>query len=323
MKNIKLSIIIVSWNVKDDLVRCLLSIKDNQPCITYEVIVVDNASKDGTTDSIRPLFPSVHIINNGENRGFAAGNNRGIELSKGQYILLLNPDTIIHQNSLDTLVEFMEANEDVGACGPELLNPDGTVQASVRCFPSFRGALHRHTSFKSLTIFKNAYKKWMLKDFKYDKQADVDQVMGAALLTRRTVLDKVGKMDETFFMYYEEVDLCYRIKQAGWRVVFLPEARITHVGGRSSEQIPVEKHIMAMTSLLKFFRKHRGRFPTVLFNVMFIPGFATRELLIIILSSIGYLISCICFSIKQKNHSAKKLSRSAKLLWYGMQRVLS
>ena len=239
----KLSIIIVSWNVKEDLVNCLRSIEENPASEPFEVIVVDNASGDRTIEFIKNKFPDVVVIANSQNLGFAAANNQGIEKSQGEYVLLLNPDTIVHSGSLDVLIEFMDKNEDVGICGPQLLNQDGTIQSSARCFPSFRGALYRHTVFRLLRIFRKEYKKWLMKDFDHNARKEVNQLMGSALFIRKTVIDSIGMMDETFFMYYEEVDLCYRVKQDRWRIVFVPEAKITHLGGKSSEQIIVRKRI--------------------------------------------------------------------------------
>jgi len=310
----KLSIIIVSWNVKEDLSRCLSSLEENPPTSKYEVIVVDNGSTDGTIESIRNQFSGVHLIANSENRGFAAANNQGILESNGEYVLFLNPDTIIDSNCLDVLMDFMDKNEDVGACGPKLLYSDGTVQRSVRRFPSFRGALHRHTALKYLKIFKHDYEKWVMRNFKYDQQTEVDQVMGAAMMTRRSVIDTVGMMDEIFFVYYEEVDLCYRIKQAGWRIVFLPEVKIIHLGGRSSGQIPADKTIMAMTSLIKYFKKHRSKFASTVFMCVFKPALILNDLVEILVGFIKYIFYVVIFNSSGRRDSARKIKRAAKML---------
>ncbi len=318
----KLSIVIVSWKVKKDLVQCLDSLYANPPACSFEVIVIDNASGDGTVEIIKSNFGEVVVVVNSQNRGFAAANNQGIEKARGEYIFLLNPDTIIPLNSLDVLVKFMDDNSDVGGCGTQLLNKDGTIQPSARSFPTFRGALYRHTIFRYLRIFKNEYKKWLMKGFDHRTQTDVGQVMGAALMVRRSVIDRIGVMDEWFFMYYEEVDLCYRIKQAGWRVVFVPQATITHLGGRSSEQIPVEKQIMAMTSLLKFFRKHRGKGVTAAFSCVFKPAILLRNLFDITTSVFIYLFSIITVNRKRQSKSAVKIINSLKLLFIYSWQIL-
>ena len=310
----KLSIIIVSWNVRDDLLKCLHSIEENKPSCSYEVIIVDNASIDNTVDMIKKHFSEITLIVNHNNRGFAAANNQGIKASQSEYILLLNPDTILHPKSLDILVDFMESNKDVGACGPKLLNADGSIQDSVRCFPSFRGALHRHTVFKCLGIFKGQYRKWVMYDFNNDKQIDVDQVMGAAMMLRKSVTEQIGVLDERFFMYYEEVDLCYRIKQADWRIVYIPQTVITHIGGGSSGQIPVSKRIMAMTSLLKFFRKHRGKFVTGIFSCVFKPAIILRDLINIVAGAIKYMFATVALDKQGRKKSVVKIRNSVILL---------
>ena len=310
----KLSIIIVSWNVKKVLIDCLGSIEENPASEPFEVIVVDNASSDGTVESLRNKFPEVVVIANSQNLGFAAANNQGIEKSQGEYILLLNPDTIVHSGSLDVLIEFMDENKDVGICGPQLLNQDGTIQSSVRCFPTFRGALYRHTVIRYLGLFKNEYKKWLMKNFDHKTKMDVDQVMGAALMIRQSIIEDIGVMDEQFFMYYEEVDLCFRIKQAGWRVVFMPEVVITHLGSQSSGQIPVKKQMMAITSLLKFFRKHRGKSITIVFNCIFKPAIILRVICDLIVGVLSYIFSVVTRNSRRREKSQTKVKTSSILL---------
>lgn len=310
----KLSVVIVSWNVKENLANCLKSIEENPASEPFEVIVVDNASSDGTVESVKNNFHQAVVIANDRNLGFAAANNQGIEKSQGEYILLLNPDTIVHSGSLDVLIEFMDKNEDVGICGPQLLNQDGTIQSSVRCFPTFRGALYRHTVIKYLGLFKNEYRKWLMKSFDHKTKMDVDQVMGAALMVRRLIIEDVGAMDEQFFMYYEEVDLCFRTKQAGWRVVFMPEAVITHLGGQSSGQIPMKKQMMAITSLLKFFRKHRGKSITAAFNCIFKPAIILRAICDLIVGVLSYISSVVARNSRRCEKSQTKVKASSILL---------
>ena len=161
----KLSIIIVSWNVKDDLLKCLLSLKQYSPGVPFEQIVIDNMSSDGTAKIVKQDYPEITVIENKENKGFAKANNQGIKQSSGEYILLLNPDTIVHPNSLSLLIEFLDNNPDVGACGPKLLNADGSAQASVRHFPTFRGVLYGHTICRLFGLFRSQHRKWMMKEF--------------------------------------------------------------------------------------------------------------------------------------------------------------
>jgi len=310
----KLSIIIVSWNVKEGLVNCLRSIQKNRPCEQFEVIVVDNASTDNATEMVKRDFPETILVSNSKNRGFAAANNQGIKRSQGKYLLFLNPDTIIHADSLDVLVKFMDDNSNVGACGPKLLNADGTTQPSARHFPTFRGALYRHTFLRFLRIFRSEYKKWLMKDFEHDRQMDVDQLMGSALMVRRSAIEQAGDMDESFFMYYEEVDLCYRIKKAGWRIVFVPEAVITHLGGQSTGRIPARKRIMMLTSMLIFFRKHRGRFATGIFSCIFKPAVILLGISNIAAAIVKYMFAVIVLNKSKRKKSAAAIKNSAILL---------
>lgn len=310
----KLSVIIVSWNVREELIGCLRSLRDNRPRDEYEVIVVDNASTDGTAEAVKRSFPHLRLIANSENRGFATANNQGIKESQGEYVLLLNPDTIVRPKSLNILIKFMDENKDVGVCGPKLLNENGTTQPSTRRFPTFRAALHRHTIFRSIGIFRKQYRRWLMKDFSHDEQTDVDQLMGACLLVRKSVLEEVGVLDEDFFMYYEEVDLCFRIKRAGYRVVFVPEAAIVHLGGRSATQVPVRKRIAAMTSLLKFFKKHYGGFSTGLFACLFKPAIALKDIMNIVVSSITYVFSAAVSNRKRCEKCSKEIKNSVQLL---------
>ncbi len=317
----KLSIIIVSWNVKDDLLRCLASLKENPPSEPFEQIVVDNMSTDGTVDTVRSRHPEVTLIENRENAGFAMANNQGMELSTGQYVLLLNPDTVVHPGSLDLLIRFLDDNPDVGACGPKLLNDDGSAQASVRRFPTFRGVLYSHTVCRLLGLFRPQYREWMMKDFGYDKQTDVDQIMGAAMMVRNSVIEEVGRLDADFFMYFEEVDWCYRIKQTGRRIVFLPDAVITHLGGRSSSQAPL-KRIMMLTSLLAFFRKHRGAFATCIFTIAFKFALILRNVCHLVIGIFTCIFAAAVMDRRRKENAVKKITLHLLLLSKYLWRII-
>ena len=311
----KLSIIIVSWNVRHDIINCLGSIYARPSSMPFEIIVIDNASSDGSTQEIRKQFPKVTCVANNQNYGFAGANNQGIKLAKGEYLLFLNPDTIMHSGALDYLVSFMDKNEDAGACGPGLFNEDGSIQRSARQFPSYRGALYRFTFLKYFKVFKNSYRSWLMRDFDHKSQRNVDQLMGAALLVRKSIIDKIGGFDENFFMYYEEVDLCYRIKQHSWRIVFLPQACITHLGGRSSQQIPAAKRIMMLRSLLKYFRKNHGHGITFLFNCVFKLGIILREVVDLTINICTYFFSLLLLNKERRVKTGKKIVSSTVFLF--------
>jgi len=252
-----LSVIIVNWNVRDLLRRCLHSILANLPACQLEIIVVDNGSTDGSPEMVRTEFPQVHLMANPDNRGFTAANNQGLAVARGRYVLLLNPDTEVVGDALETLVAFADAHPDVGVVGPQLLNPDGTVQSSRRRFPTLATALLESTWLQPYAP-RRLLARYYVLDRPDDEVQDVDWVTGAALMARREAVEQVGPLDEGFFMYSEELDWCRRFRAAGWRVIYLPTARIIHHEGKSSEQVLPARHIHFQTSKIRYFRKYHG-----------------------------------------------------------------
>jgi len=263
MRAHKLSIIIVSWNVKDLLRRCLNSVIESLRSgegqqLSWQLIVVDNASTDGSEAMLREEFPQVHLIANEENVGFTRGNNQGIAFSDGRYVVLLNPDTEIVGHALEEMVAYMEAHHQVGALGPQLLDPDGQVQSSRRRFPSLSTAYMESTFLQQWFPESDILRRYYVLDSSDDETQAVDWVVGACLLMRREALEEVGPLDERFFMYSEELDWCYRVKKLGWRVVYLPTAQVIHHLGKSSEQVLPVRHIQFQRSKVLFFKKHHG-----------------------------------------------------------------
>jgi hypothetical protein len=271
---IDLSVVIVSWNVRDLLRRCLESAAASQtqraserptssdsvpskPYVQVETIVVDNGSRDGSIKMIRESFPDVHLIANQDNRGFPAANNQGIDVARGRYILLLNPDTEVLDGALATLVAFADTQPDAAIVGPQLLNPDGTVQSSRRRFPTLLTAVFESTWLEPWAP-RRLLEHYHVSDRPDDVIQDVDWITGAAMLARREAIEEVGLLDEGFFMYSEELDWCRRFREAGWRVVYLPTAQIVHHVGKSSEQVLAARHIHFQTSKVRYFRKHEG-----------------------------------------------------------------
>lgn len=253
-----LSIIIVSWNVRDLLRRCLHSVftSDAAP-LQLEVIVVDNASADGSTAMVASEFPQVRLIANAHNRGFPGANNQGLAVSSGRYVMLLNPDTEVLADALAAMVAYLDAHPQVGALGPQLLNPDGSVQSSRRRFPTFWTAVFESTWLQSWAP-PGVLKHYYVLDRRDDEISEVDWVTGACLVVRREVIEQVGGLDESFFMYSEELDWCRRMKAAGWRVVYFPGAQVIHYEGKSSEQAVPARHIYFQTSKIRYFRKYHG-----------------------------------------------------------------
>ncbi|MFP4346594.1 MAG: glycosyltransferase family 2 protein [Anaerolineales bacterium] len=255
-----LSVIIVSWNVRELLKRALHSVTrswDGRPGL--EIIVVDNASSDGTPTMVQRDFPEVTLIASPENRGYGAGNNQGIAAARGEYLLVLNPDVEMVGEALPRLVDFAAAHPKVGLVAPRLLTPQGEVQSSRRRFPTLPVLFLESTWLQGL-LPRRSLRNYYAKDMSGASTQTLDWVQGAAMLVRRSVIEEVGGFDEAFFMYSEELDWCRRIKEAGWEIVYYPEARIIHHEGKSSEQVVPARHIYFQSSKIHYTRKYHGPF---------------------------------------------------------------
>ena len=268
---VDLSVVIVSWNVRDLLRHCLQSViigaqlgpEEDAFRIgdwEVEILVVDNASTDGSAEMVRDEFPQIHLLANNENRGFTAANNQGLALSRGRYLLLLNPDTEVVGDALTRMLCYAEANKEVGALGPRLLNPDGSTQSSRRRFPTLATALVESTVVQEWWQDNRILRQYYMADTADDAIQRVDWVVGACLMVRRQAFEQVGGLDEGYFMYSEELDWCRRIKAAGWDIAYLPTAAIIHHEGKSSEQVVPARHIYFQSSKVRYFRKHHGAF---------------------------------------------------------------
>jgi len=218
--------------------------------IPFEVIVVDNQSSDGSPEWVRRNFPRVRLITNTENVGFARGNNQGIRESRGKYILLLNTDTILQPKAVQYLLEELKSNRRIGGVGPALLSEKDSIQVSFGTKVSFFREV-----FQKLAL--NPYYRWGLK--KGGDKREVGWLSAACLLTRRDVLDEVGFFDEQFFLYFEDIDLCVRIREKGYVLEYLPRARIYHVGGASTEGLKLFGRYFYRKSQLYFYQKHNSR----------------------------------------------------------------
>ncbi len=253
-----LSVIIVNWNVRDLLRRCLERIPQAVGDLAYEVIVVDNASTDGS-QSLANAFPHLRWIQNRDNVGFTRANNQGVAVARGRYLCFLNPDTEPQPDSLATLVGYLDTHPDVGIVGPQLRYPDGTLQPSRYRIPTLVVALMESTPI-AWHWSDNPWSRWYhCATLSPDREHDVDWLNGACLMVRREVIEQVGTFDEGFFMYSEELDLCRRAKAADWRVVYVPDAVVVHHEGKSSEQVVVARHVHFNRSKVRYFRKHHGR----------------------------------------------------------------
>lgn len=280
------SVIVVSWNTRDLLRNCLLTLdreaRVSEDC-DIEVFVVDNGSTDGTVEMLRKSFPSVVLIANTENVGFAAANNQALARCKGEYVLLLNPDTELKAGALNRMVQFLISRLYVGAVGPLLLGPDGSLQES--CYP-------RPTLFRELwrlLYLDHLYplavypmSRWAL-----DRPRQVETLQGACILVKNAVLDEIGHLDQNFFIYTEEIDLCRRITTAGWRIYWLPVAAVVHYGGQSTRQIASQMFIELYRSKLQYFRKHNGWLGGFLYKLILLICIIPR----LVLPPVGWAVS--------------------------------
>ncbi|GIV99275.1 glycosyltransferase family 2 protein [Roseiflexus sp.] len=244
-----LSIIIVNWNTRDILLDCLDTIVAYPPQRPYDIWVVDNASRDGSVAAVQSRHPYAHIIANAENRGFAAANNQAIDASCGDYVLLLNSDTLVRAQALERMAHFLDIHTRVGVVGACLLNADGTLQPSWAAFPSFWAEL----------LGRNVRARRPYGTVDGSTAYAVDWVGGAALMIRREVIAKIGALDEGYFMYSEETDWCFRVRKAGWDVCYLPHATIVHLGGQSSQKASARMKAELYRSKIRFYTKHYGR----------------------------------------------------------------
>jgi N-acetylglucosaminyl-diphospho-decaprenol L-rhamnosyltransferase len=253
-----LSIIIVNWNVRELLRVCLQSIARGLDGLEGEVIVVDSASADGSPDMLRQEFPSVRLIACNSNVGFSAGNNLGLAAARGEFVLCQNPDTEIVDDALVSMLDYLSAHPDVGIVGPQLLNQGGKVQSTRYRFPTLADALTDSTILEQWFPRNRLLRRYHCAKAPLDQTQDVDWLTGACFMARRAVVELVGMFDEQFFMYSEELDLMKRIKVAGWRVVYLPSARVFHHKSQSSDQVAPLRHIRFQSSRVRYFRKHHG-----------------------------------------------------------------
>lgn len=252
----RLSVIVVSWNVSKLLIKCLETLKRDLSGIEAEVFVVDNASADDSVEMVRREHAWVTLIANESNLGFAKANNQAMKLAKGEFILLLNPDTEVMAGAIPHLIGFLEKHPQAGIVAPQLINTDGSVQRSCRAFPTFTAMLYELLGLSKLFPNHKLFGSYKMLDFDHDVLREVDQPEGACLLLRRPVIDQVGILDEGFFMLFEEVDWCYRIKQAGWQIWFDPAAKVVHHYGQSIKQVKARMILSSHRGLYRFWSKH-------------------------------------------------------------------
>jgi len=301
-----LSVVIVNWNTKGDLLHCLASLIQTAPEEACEVIVVDNGSTDGSADAVKGSFPSVRVIENDGNFGFSRAANQGLRGASGRYLLLLNPDTEVKKGALRRLVTFMEGHPEAGCAGPRLLHADGTPQNSIANFPSLVTELLNKSLLRR--FFPGRYPG---KERFYPEPIAVDSVIGACMIVRRKVIEEVGLLDEDYFLFLEETDWCYRMKRAGWKVYHVPGAEVIHYQGKGAEQDKKRAKIEYYRSRYLFFKKNRG----------FWERFFLRVGLMIKLcfEFFAMAFACILTGFAVKNWR-RKLTLYAHLLWWHLKK---
>jgi len=265
---ILISAIVVSYNTREMTLECLRALDASLEGIESEVIVVDNASQDDSVAAIREQFPQARLIARQVNAGFGAANNEAMRVARGRFFLLLNSDAFPEKPAIPALLAYMEAHPRTGAAGPRLTNGDGSLQVSCHPFPT--------------PLFAWRENLWLTRgyrDWAHDTVRPVDFIIGACLLVRREAYEQVGGFDESYFMYSEEADWQYRMREAGWERVFVPEARVTHLGGASGAKEEERIHRHFFESLDHYERKHHGLAGLIAFRAAMAAGCALRTLL--------------------------------------------
>jgi N-acetylglucosaminyl-diphospho-decaprenol L-rhamnosyltransferase len=248
------SIVIPSWNTSQLLADLLESIAQTTSRDACETIVVDNGSHDGSADMVAARFPWVRLVRNAENRGYAEGNNQGIALATGRFVLLLGSDTVLQEGTVSTLVDFLDAHPNAGAAACRLLNPDRTPQGSCKRFPTLWDAACTYLSLYALT------RSYSMHGFDFHKTQEVDQPAGTCLLIRHALLEEIHGFDERYKILYTDVDLCQRIVARGWKIYYVAETELVHHGSVSTRSAPAAVRLAMYQDILRYFRRHAGAF---------------------------------------------------------------
>jgi len=279
-----LSVVILNWNTAALLEQSLDTLVGTQSAIEYEIVVVDNNSTDNSREMVADKFPSVRLIANPTNLGFGAGNNVAVPQTSGRWILFLNSDTTVLPDALTKLVQFADSSDDIGIVGAKLLNPDGSLQYSCRQYPNLGTGFFRNTPLGRLFPKNKFAADYLMKEYDHLSPRDVDWVSGAALCIRRRLVEQISAFDEDFFMYCEDVDLCWRANHApfpddktrNWRVAYCPDAIITHHIGKSSDLVPTRMTYEFHRSQYLFYKKHYAATMPFYLRPMVSVGIALR-----------------------------------------------
>ncbi len=313
-----LSIIIVNYNVKEFLKNLLHSIKKASQNLDTEIIVVDNASDDGSVEMLQEKFPDVKLIANEENLGFGKANNLGLKLAQGKYILLINPDTLVAEDTFDELIRFFESHPDAGMVGCKILNPDGTLQlACRRSFPGPWTSFTKVTGLSALFPKSKLFARYNLTYLDENQTYEVDAISGSFMMMRKEVYEKVGGFDEQFFMYGEDLDLCYRIQKAGYKIYYVHTTQIIHYKGESTKRSSLDETKVFYKAMHLFVKKHLST--SFLVELILRSAIAVRSLLAFLgkkkLIIISVLLDFIVFNLCI--YAAQEIYQLIKPRWLG------
>jgi len=281
---LKLSIITVSFNTKPLLKQCMESVYQNLDNIEHEIFIVDNNSQDGSPGMVKESFPDVKLIENKENMGFAKANNQALKQAKGEYLLLLNSDTIVLPGTLNIMMDFMDANPKVGGLGAKLVDQDLNLQTSCRHFPTLFTVFSQLFGLSAMFPKSKIFGRYDMSYWDHGQIRKVDCVPGTSLLVRKKAMQEVGLLDKNYFMYFEDTDWCYRFARAGWKVVFLPDAKVIHLGGASaakSNRGPFYDKTLTkefFNSLFYYFKKFHGCFSVLILRIFIFISLVMRML---------------------------------------------
>jgi GT2 family glycosyltransferase len=253
---VDISVVIVTWNARKYMRDCLKSIQEQETGLSTEIIVVDNASSDGTAALIREEFPTVKLIQSKQNLGFARGNNVGLRIASGKYLFLVNPDVIVLPGCLSRLVSHLDRNPSIGIVGPRMLGPNGQVSRSTMRFPTPWNALCRALALDSLFKRSRLFGGYLMKDFRHDTTADVDILNGWFWAAKREAVDRVGLLDENLFMYGDDLDWCHRFHRAGYRAVYCADAEAIHYGGGTTSRAPAYFYVERQRANIQYWKTY-------------------------------------------------------------------
>ncbi len=299
---VDLRFIIVNWNTRELLIGCIDSVYKTVKGLSYQICVVDNGSRDGSVTAVCKRFPQVIVIENQENRGFAAAVNQALEGNSADYSVLLNTDTILQEDAIHVMYSFLEQHKDAGIAGAQLQRPDGTRQHSYDNYPTLATELFNKSLLQWLFPGKYPSKKQTVL-----QPTEVESVIGACLMIRSEAIKQVGKLDEDYFFFLEETDWCYRMWKTGWKVYHIPSAEVIHLGGQSKKMAPWQSQVEYCRSLYIFFRKNRSIVSYRIFRILYL----VKIILNLVVNIIGNL--CVLFQNQKLRYRMLIYSR---LFWW-------